>query len=1021
VVAVNAGTIPDRGLYGVYLAGADAGAGSRGRLGELDEEMVLETRVGEAFVLGASSWRVEEITHDRVLVSPAPGAPGKMPFWRGDGPGRPLAFGERIGRLARGLVEGTERERRRLLAGCGLDPRAAKNLLAYVNEQAEATGEVPSDRCVVIERLPEELGDARVCLLSPFGARVHAPWALAIEARLGAERGNGLDLLWSDDGIVLRLPELAGLPDAAQLCPDPDEVEDLLASALGSSSLFAARFRENAARALLLPRRHPGRRSPLWAQRKRAAELLAAVEGHGSFPIVLETWRECLQDTFDLPGLKGLLRRIRAGDLRVRTVDRLVPSPFANGVLFGYVGNFLYEGDAPLAERRAQALSVDPARLRELLGEPALRELLDPDAILEEERRLQRLGKGRPLRDPDELHELLLRLGHLTPEELGERGLPAEQAKGWLRLLEKEQRALRIRVAGRAVTIAAEDAARYRDGLGCALSAKVGAALPASLRGPVADPLGDLVSRYARTHGPFPIGELSAGLGCPAAALLPALGGLARTGRLLEGEFLPPAILAQRGLQPGREWVDAEVLRRLRGASAARLRKQIEPVAQAALARALLRWQGVGEAVPAAVPHRARAAGPPDRTPSLAASLSRLAGAPLVASALGDLLAARTGATCEAELDRLLASGALGWRGLSPIGEADGRILLGDPEQLAALAPPCVPAEGELEARMRTALAKRGASFFHELLAEVGGFAAEALRALWALVFAGEVANDTLQPLRRRLEAAGGAGPASRTARRLAANHNPWGVVPGARRPLAPSQARRELLPGSEGRWSLVARSVATPPDEATRRLALARTLLARHGLVSREVVEAEGTPGGFGAVYPALRALEEAGEARRGLFVDGLGAAQFALPAFVELLRAQREGAAGSASAGQTVLAATDPANPYGAILPWPPHPTAHPQRAAGALVLLDDGALRGYLGRGERSLATWLPEREPERSAAARALARGLAEWVRGGARRSLLLAEVDGGHPLGSVNEASFIDAGFASGQRGLWLRP
>ncbi|HEY0132607.1 MAG TPA: crosslink repair DNA glycosylase YcaQ family protein, partial [Nannocystis sp.] len=597
LAVLSGGTIPDRGLYGVFLTG-EAGKPGR-RVGELDEEMVFESRVGEVFVLGASSWRIEDITHDRVVVSPAPGQPGKMPFWHGDNPGRPIAFGRVIGALSREIAKGSEAKViARLHEEHGLDEKAAANLRKYLREQAEATGEVPSDQTIVIERYLDELGDYRVCLLSPFGARVHAPWAMAIAARIREESGAEVETMWSDDGIVLRFPASDGPPEVDILLIRPDEIEDRVVACLGSTAVFAARFRENAARALLLPRRFPGKRSPLWAQRQRSADLLKVASRYGSFPMILETYRECLRDVFDLPALTGLLRQIEARELRVHVVDTRTASPFAASLMFAYVANFIYEGDAPMAERRAQALAVDAVQLKELLGEATLRELLDPDAITDTEQQLQRLGGHRPATSADGLHDLLLSLGDLTLAEIEARCKPAESAQEWLRALERERRVfsylpvaalLAAGAEGRTEAsvpelrrhAAAEDAGRLRDAIG--VVPPVG--LPRALMESVADAVGDLVSRYARTHGPFTLEAAAARIGLGVAPVRAALVRLAAAERVLEGEFTPGG--------RGREWCDAGVLRSLKRRSLARLRREVEPVPPAALGRFLPHWQGV--------------------------------------------------------------------------------------------------------------------------------------------------------------------------------------------------------------------------------------------------------------------------------------------------------------------------------------------------------------------------------------------------------------------------------------------
>jgi ATP-dependent Lhr-like helicase len=985
VAVVNAGTIPDRGLYGVFLAGQSEGKTSR-RVGELDEEMVFETRTGEVFVLGASSWRVEEITHDKVLVSPAPGEPGKMPFWHGDRPGRPLEFGQVVGKLARELAAAPPAQaEERLREQHGLDERAAKNLVQYLREQVEVTGEVPSDRTVVVERYVDEVGDFRVCVLSPFGARVHAPWATAVVARLKAERDAEVEMMYSDEGMVFRVPESDEPPDPGLFFPSPDEIEDVVTRALGGTSLFAARFRENAARALLLPRRHPGRRSPLWAQRKRAADLLSVAQRYGSFPILLETYRECLRDVFDLPGLTELLRRIRDRRVRVVTADTRTPSPFASSLLFAYVANFIYDGDAPLAERRAQALSVDQAQLRELLGEAELRELLDAEAVEQLERSLQRLDGRHPVRHADAVHDLLLGLGDLTVEELRARSVPGGTVDFWLDALRRERRAFPVTLAGERRWVAAEDAARVRDALG--IPPPQG--MPRELLEPVRDALGDLVSRYARTHGPFRPEDVARRFGLGEAPIMLALERLEEQERVLRGEFLPASLAAARypdGTR-GREFCDAEVLRGLRRRSLAKLRKQVEPVDHAALARLELDWQGLAH------PRRG--------VDALLSAIEQIQGAPVPASVLErDVLPARVQPFKPADVDLLCSAGEVVWRGVDPLGPRDGRIALYLAEHYPLIAPPAGKAEGELPARIREHLRKRGASFFADLQQATGAFPNDLALAIWSLVWAGEVTNDTLAPLRSYLH-----GPPDRSRRdRLAG--------PAFR-------SRRTGPPGSEGRWSLLPEPSGTPTE---RSMALAQVLLSRYGVLAREAVHAEGIAGGFTAVYDVLKAMEESGRARRGYFVAGLGATQFALPGADERLRALRD----APEEPQTlVLAATDPANPYGAMLPWPARETdgeaARPQRAAGAYVVLVSGELVAWLGRGEQNLLTFLPAEEPQRTHRARALATALAQLVDSRRRRALLIARVDGEPVQTSPLAPLLVAAGFSAGHKGYLKRP
>ena len=976
IAVTSGGTIPDRGLYGVFLESQN---GERSvRVGELDEEMVFESRVGEVFLLGASSWRIEQITHDRVTVSPAPGEPGKMPFWQGDRPGRPVAFGRAIGELGRKLLALAPDEGAAELVGeHALDRRAARNLINYLREQAEATGEIPNDHAIVIERFLDEIGDWRVSVLSPFGARVHAPWSMVVATKLREESGAEIESLWSDDGMVFRLPESAEPPPVRWFLPESGEVNELLKRTLGGTSLFAARFRENAARALLLPRKNPGKRSPLWAQRKRAADLLAVAARYGEFPILLETYRECLRDVFDVPALVGLLEEVAGRQLRVVTADTRKPSPFAASLLFSYVANFIYDGDAPLAERRAQALSIDHAQLRELLGEAELRELLDQEAIDAVERSLQRL-EHKPVRHADALHDLLLGVGDLSEAEIGLRAEEPARVSGFIEELVRARRVIPVTIAGEARYAAAEDASRLRDALG--VDPPLG--LPAAFAEPVADPLGDLVSRYARTHTPFLSEAVAARFGLALPPVVAALERLALGGRLSNGEFLPNG--------KSREWCDTEVLRSIKQKSLARLRAQVEPVEPAALGRLLAEWQGVT---------RPRAG-----ADALLSVVQELEGAPLVASVLeSEILPVRIRGYRGSELDLLCAAGEIAWRGIEPLGPTDGRVALYRSDRRHLLAPPPARAPGDLPAKLRQLLETRGALFFADLALATSAFAGDLLQALWDMVWAGEVTNDTLAPLRSLL-----ASSAKRSERR------------SARRPAA----RRLGPPGSEGRWSLVARLGAgsREPTGAERATALANALLDRYGVLTREAVHAEGVAGGFSSVYPVLKAMEDQGKLRRGYFVAGLGATQFARPGAEGRLRALRHA---SPEAEPIVLAATDPANPYGAALPWPEPPAPmsadapRPQRAAGALVVLADGRAIGYLSRTERSLLTFLAADEPERGQMAHVLAGALARLVDSGRRRVVLVASVDGVDPGASLLAAALSASGFTHGSRG-WIR-
>ncbi|MEN1681800.1 MAG: helicase-related protein [Planctomycetota bacterium] len=991
---LNGGTIPDRGLYGVFLAGEGKDGAGGSRVGELDEEMVFETQPGEIFLLGASSWRVMEITRDRVIVAPAPGEPGKMPFWRGDAPGRPLEFGKAIGRLSRELLEGEEGTvLSRLRDKHALDDRAAENLLRYLRDQAEATGELPSDRAIVVETFLDEIGDWRVCVLSPFGARVHAPWAIAVAAKLREEGAGEVDMSWGDDGLVFRLLESDEPPDAERFIPAADEVEELVTRQLGSTALFAARFRENAARALLLPKRRPQGRTPLWMQRRKSADLLEVASRYSQFPMLLETYRECLRDVFDLPGLVTLLRDIERRKVRIARAQTPTPSPFAGSLLFNYTGNFLYEGDAPLAERRAAVLALDQNQLRELLGSADLRELLDADTI--EEVALEAGRLNRPTaRDADELHDLLLSLGDLTREETAARvdtqTYDQHAIESWIDDLLRTRRAIQVRVAGELRLAAAEDAARLRDALGVAPPP----GLPDAFLQQVADPLADLVGRYARTHGPFTAADAARRLGLGEAPVLATLKQLADAGRVVEGEFV--AHLGRR------QWCDAGVLRQIKRRSLAKLRQQVEAAPPESLARLLPNWQGV------AFPGGGR---PRRGLDGLLDTIEQLQGAPLPASVLEtEIPPARVEEYTPADLDELFQAGEIVWRGIESLGVSDGRIALYLADQAPLLAAePTEPDEADPSAeQIRTLLAERGALRFDEIAVATGAFPNDLLDALWRMVWAGEMTNDTLAPLRSIVKPSAAAPPPGKNGMRR-------------RRPRSGGRfrsRRRDRLPGSEGRWSLTPPPLATPTE---RQAALAAQLLERYGVFTRSLATREQTPGGFASLYPVLKAMEEAGRARRGYFVEGLGGAQFATAGADDLLRQPPD----EGKPQVVVLAATDPANAYGAALPWPGSDgkddgngakrEGRPQRAAGALVVLADGRLLGYLAKGAKKLTTFLAESEPDRGKQAKLLADALVD--RAATRHPVMIERIDGQPPEDSVLAPALAEAGFLATVRGL----
>ena len=1024
LAAVNAGTIPDRGLYGVFLG--DDGP----RIGELDEEMVHEITAGQTFTLGATTWRIQRINRNRVIVDPAPGEPGRLPFWKGEGPGRPLELGRALGQMTRaiGSMPRTDADTA-LRDEYGLDERAARNLLDYLEEQRDITGGLPTDRDITIERFRDELGDWRVCILTPFGARVHAPWALALRASVSDRVGYDVQAVWSDDGIVLTIADGDEPPDASLLIPDADEVEERLLHELPRSPIFAAEFRENAARALLLPRRRPGQRTPLFAQRLRAQKLMEIALEYPSFPMVVETFRSCMQDVFDVPALREVLRAVEAGEIRVHDVETASASPFARSLVFAYVAAYLYEGDSPAAERRAQALSVDVKLLRELLGEADLRELLDADVIAQVEAELQRTADNRRARHADDLHDMLRQLGDLTEDEIAQRivrpapGADDDAAIGGeapvaadtpqqamsdpaplLRELQSSRRAVRVRVAGRDAWIAVEDAALYRDALGTSPPSGIASVFLE----PVEHPVDALLMRWARTHGPFTTAAVAQRFGLVVGQADALLQRLAADNRLLHGEFTPGG--------SGGEWCEPDVLRQIKRRTIAMLRGQVAPVPREVLGRFLPAW------------HRTVAADPYDR---LEEAITQLEGMPLsYRDLVRMILPARVRNFRPEQLDELGALGWLVWTGHSPLRGDDGRIVLYRRDRVDRL---LIPNEIDdaaerietFDERHRTILdrlTQRGASFHAELAAALPAHDADAvLDAVWDLVWGGLITNDTFAALRALgVRKRRSASRRSRPARPLG--------IPGER---ADSTARRRMPRGwwragqsaggrgapVGGRWSLV-RDLAYGEVTSTERAhAWAATLLDRHGIVARETAQVEALGGGFGSVYNVLRSMEDTGKLRRGYFVEGLGGTQFAWPGIVDRLRRERDAAPdGSAVA----LAATDPANPYGWLLPWPAltdeASSRGARRAAGSAVVLVDGAPVIYLDRDGRRLRTF-------EAATERDIARALPELraiARGRSTRTLNIERVGTESAITSSLAGLLKEAGFQVDYRYMRLR-
>ncbi|MGM1017954.1 MAG: ATP-dependent helicase [Actinomycetota bacterium] len=988
IAVTSGGTIPDRGLFGVFVAGETTGA----RVGELDEEMVYESRVGDVFTLGTTSWRIAEITHDRVNVIPAYGQPGKVPFWHGDGIGRPFELGEALGKFSREVSAATPEKAAQRLIDAGLDERARDNLLAYLAEQREATGTLPTDRTLTVERGRDEVGDWRVILHSPYGMKVHAPWALAINARIRERLGVEGSAVASDDGIIVRIPDADAEPPGAELFVfDADELEHLVTEEVGGSALFASRFRECAARALLMPRTNPNRRTPLWQQRQRSAQLLEVARRHPTFPVILETLREVLQDVYDLASLRRLATSI--ADRRIRLVETQPsqPSPYARDLLFGYVGAFMYEGDSPLAERRAAALSVDPALLGELLGTVELRELLDPAIIEQFEREAQRLDPERRVRGLEGVADLLRLLGPLDAAEVAERlerdeatdAHPVDAAAAHLDALVSSRRAITVTIAGTPRVAAIEDSARLRDALGVALPVGI----PVAFLEPVADPLGDLIARFARTHAPFPTDRVAARYGIGSAVARHTLQRLETAGRLTSGYFLPEAA----GTGSEIEWCDTEVLRRLRMRSLAAIRGSVEPVPPAAYARFLPEWQHLGR--------------PVEGLDGVMAVIEQLAGVPAPASAWESLiLPSRVRDYTPALLDELTASGEVVWAGHGSLPGRDGWVSL----HPADLAPFTLPepedelAPGSLEAQLLVALGAGGAYFAGQLREMTGAENEQSiLEALWTLTWSGRITNDTFAPVRSLLA---GGSQAHRVKRRAPRTRTYRGTSLTRSAPRPPSLG---------GRWSLLP-DVET--DAARRATVSAGLLLDRYGVVTRGSVQSEGVPGGFAQAYRVLAGFEEAGHCRRGYLIERLGAAQFASSGTVDRLRTY---AALSDPPPQkpVTLAATDPANPYGAALTWPKREgvSHRPGRKAGGIVVLVDGVLVLYLERGGRTVLAF--DDDPE---ILRAAASDLATTSRLRRLDTLTVEKVNGEGVYGTPFAIALQEAGFVATPRGYTLR-
>ncbi|MFW0790992.1 ATP-dependent helicase [Gordonia sp. CPCC 205333] len=995
LAVTSGGTIPDRGLFGVFMVGGDHDGGSStrsARVGELDEEMVYESRVGDVFALGASSWRIEDITHDRVLVSPAPGQPGRLPFWIGDTVGRPAELGAAIGKFTGTLVEPKNLDTH--ANTLGLTEFARNNLASLVTEQAAATGQVPTDRTLVVERFRDELGDWRVILHSPYGLRVHAPWASAISARLQQELGLDGATTASDDGIIVRLPDTDDDPPGASVFTiDADDIEQLVTDALANSALFASRFRECASRALLLPRRDPGRRAPLWQQRQRSAQLLAVASRFPDFPIILETVRECLQDVYDLPALTDLLRRIGKRQVRLVEVETPSASPFAAAMLFGYVGAFMYADDAPLAERRAAALSLDTALLAQLLGRLDLRELLDPAVIADVEARLQRLTPQRRARDAEDVVDLLRWLGPLTTEQVDERYQGDVPVANVLAQLHTDGQLIMVNHARRAVWASIDDTARLRDGLG--IPAPLG--IPSAYTEAVADPLGDLVGRYARTRGPFTADAAANSLGLGVAVVIDTLTRLAGQRRVVEGEFV-------RDL-PSPQWCHADVLAQIRRGSLAASRAEVAPAPPDTLVRFGLTWQHISS--------------PLRGIDGVATVIDQLAGVALPASAWESLvLPSRISDYLPSMLDELLSAGEVVWTGHGAIGGADGFVAFHPADVLpVTLGPPDDIDLTVAAAHVLNTLNVAGAVRFPQLAADAGTVG-DVEDAVWSLVWSGQISNDSFTPVRERLRArparTSAPTPSHRSRRppRLRAARLSSSYLAGSATSVASTP------PTMGGRWSLLPRQEI---DTTLATQVLCEQLLDRYGVVTKGAVAVSGVVGGFARVYKALNIFEDSGKVRRGYFVDGLGGAQFATPATVDALREHVE-VTRAHRYSTVVLAATDPANPYGAALDWPSRGDAddpaaghRPGRKAGALVVLVDGALTLFVERGGKTILSFSADDDTLTAAAG-----GLVDSVAASRLDKLNIDHIDGRPALSTELSKIFVSAGFATTPKGLRLR-
>ncbi|SFE57699.1 ATP dependent helicase, Lhr family [Phytobacter palmae] len=1020
LAVTSGGTIPDRGMFSVLLPEGEEQTGAR-RVGELDEEMVYESRVNDIITLGATSWRIQQITHDQVIVTPAPGRSARLPFWRGEGSGRPAELGELIGDFMHALADNAFFASPDTLAlpGVSHDENALANLKGLIEEQRNATGIIPGSRHLVLERCRDEMGDWRIILHSPYGRRVHEPWALAVAGRLHALWGADASIVASDDGIVARLPDTEGkIPDAAVFLFEPEKLSRLVRDAVSNSALFAARFRECAARALLMPGRTPGRRSPLWQQRLRAGQLLEIARGYADFPILLETVRECLQDVYDLPALDRLMRRLNTGEVQISGVTTATPSPFAASLLFGYVAEFMYESDAPLAERRASVLSLDSELLGNLLGQADPGELLDPGVIRQIEEELQRLAPDRKARGKEGLYDLLRELGPMTPDDLAARHRESQEAvNAWLDELLAERRAFWL-TTGESQRIACmDDAARLRDALGVRLPAD----LSAVYLNPVAAPLADLFVRYVQTHTLFTVQQIAHAFGLGVAVAQEALEKLREQGKVMRLRAGQPAQVAQPHAPSSSDWVGEEIFRRLRIRSLQAAREATRPVPATAFTRLLLERQGLlagSDGSPAF--HTDLAGGVFEGIEGVLRVIEQLAGLGLPATLWeSQILPARVRDYAPEMLDELLSTGEVIWSGQKKLGDDDGLVALHIQEYAAEtlIVPQADSAAlSPLQQAILALLANGGAWFAHQLSAliesrhvagdETVTLTADALHeALWGLVWQGYITTDIWSPLRALSRAGSSSRPSSQ--RRVRSRRGHPTLAPRATLTTHMSLSTPTLA----GRWSLLH---AEKLNDTHWLLAQADNMLDRYGIVSRRAVMMENLPGGFPAMQTVYRNMEDAGRILRGRFVEGMGGTQFAERLTIDRLRELSTVLPEKTVFTPVALSASDPANPFGTQLPWPAHSSSLvPTRRNGALLVIAGGILRLYLAQGGKKMIVWMDHDE----AIAGQVFRALAVALRREPRLHFTLEEIND-TPVRQMPLFSLLrEVGFSSSPRGL----